>query len=82
MCLDPSTTTITLGQIYARRASKRSLSSLATALRTNALIDIHPGVSGALHAQKPVIALGSTVIVHGIHYPVNQETVKLSSGTS
>lgn len=58
------------------RASKRSLSSLATTLKANALIDVHPEVAEALHARKPVVALESTIITHGMPYPVNLETAR------
>lgn len=58
------------------RASKRALSSLATTLKTNALIDIHPEVAEALYARKPVVALESTIITHGMPYPVNLETAR------
>ena len=58
------------------RASKRGLSSLATALKSNALIGIHPEVAEALHARKPVVALESTIITHGMPYPTNLETAR------
>ena len=58
------------------RASKRGLSSLATALKNNALVDVHPEVAEALHARKPVVALESTIITHGMPYPVNLETAR------
>ncbi len=35
---------------------------------------IHPDVTAALAAGKPVVALESTVITHGLDYPVNVET--------
>lgn len=56
--------------------SKRGLSSWATALRSNALIDIHPEVAEALRVREPVVALESTIITHGMPYPVNLETAK------
>ena len=58
------------------RASKRGFSSLATALKSNALIDIHLEVAEALNARKPVVALESTIITHGMPYPVNLETAR------
>ena len=58
------------------RVSKRGLSSLATTLKTNVLIDIHSEVAEALHARKPVVALESTIITHGMPYPVNLETAR------
>jgi pseudouridylate synthase / pseudouridine kinase len=58
------------------RASRRGLSSLTTALKNNTLIDIHPEVAEALRSRKPVVALESTIITHGMPYPVNLETAK------
>lgn len=58
------------------RVSNRRLSSLVTALKNNALVDIHPEVSEALHARKPVVALESTIITHGMPYPVNLNTAR------
>src|SRR3989442_13841661 len=37
-------------------------------------LDIRPEVSEALAAKKPVVALESTVISHGLPYPDNIET--------
>ena len=56
------------------RVPKRGLSSLAATLKNNALIDVHSEVAEALHARKPVVALESTIITHGMPYPVNLET--------
>jgi pseudouridine-5'-phosphate glycosidase/pseudouridine kinase len=56
------------------RVSKRGFPSLATTLKSNALIDIHPEVAEALHARKPVVALESTIITHGMPYPANLDT--------
>ena len=58
------------------RVSKRGLSSLVATLKTNALIDIHPEVAEALHARKPVVALESTIITHGMPHPLNIETAR------
>ncbi|MBR5970720.1 MAG: pseudouridine-5'-phosphate glycosidase [Lachnospiraceae bacterium] len=38
------------------------------------LLDIHPEVKEALEAGKPVVALESTIISHGMPYPQNAET--------
>ena len=51
------------------RTSKRCLCSLAAILDTDALTDIHPEVAEALHAQKLVIALESTITTYGMPYP-------------
>ena len=39
----------------------------------NHLIDLHPEVKEALENNKPVIALESTIISHGMPYPQNVE---------
>lgn len=40
----------------------------------NKYLDIHPEVAAALAAGKPVVALESTIISHGMPYPQNVET--------
>jgi pseudouridylate synthase len=40
----------------------------------NTTIAIHPEVAAALASNQPVVALESTVITHGLAYPVNVET--------
>ncbi|WP_374421645.1 pseudouridine-5'-phosphate glycosidase [Chromobacterium sp.] len=40
----------------------------------NAHLDIHPEVAAALAANRPVVALESTIISHGMPYPQNVET--------
>jgi pseudouridine-5'-phosphate glycosidase len=40
----------------------------------NAFLDIHPEVQEALKNNKPVVALESTIISHGMPYPQNIET--------
>lgn len=40
----------------------------------NALLDIHPEVADALHHGRPVVALESTLISHGMPWPQNLET--------
>ena len=37
------------------------------------LLQIHPEVRAALEQNRPVVALESTLITHGLPYPVNQE---------
>ena len=63
-------------RLMLSRVPKRGLSSLAATLKNNALIDVHPEVAEALHARKPVVALESTIITHGMPYPVNLETAR------
>ena len=40
----------------------------------NSLLEIHPEVQAALDHGKPVVALESTIISHGMPYPQNVET--------
>ena len=40
----------------------------------NKYLDISPEVAEALAAGKPVVALESTIISHGMPYPQNVET--------
>lgn len=42
----------------------------------NHLIELHPEVKEALESNKPVIALESTIISHGMPYPQNVEMAK------
>jgi pseudouridine-5'-phosphate glycosidase len=37
-------------------------------------LDYHPSVLAALKSGKPVVALESTIITHGMEYPQNEET--------
>jgi pseudouridylate synthase len=43
---------------------------------TKALLDIHPEVQAALRQSKPVVALESTIITHGMPHPQNVETAR------
>src|SRR5260370_3348493 len=40
----------------------------------NPLLDIHPAVAAALREGRPVVALESTLIAHGLPWPINVET--------
>ena len=40
----------------------------------NPYLDIHPEVAEALRIGKPVVALESTIISHGMPYPQNVQT--------
>ncbi|KAI0936430.1 hypothetical protein AcW1_000675 [Taiwanofungus camphoratus] len=51
-------------------------SSLHATLRKNRLIDIHPEVQDALSNHKPVVALETTIVTHGMPYPVNLTTAR------
>lgn len=44
-------------------------------------LDIHPDVAKALAENKPVVALESTIISHGMPWPENAETAKLVEQT-
>src|SRR5215472_11669798 len=39
-------------------------------------LDIRPEVAAALEARRPVVALESTLIAHGLPWPVNLETAR------
>jgi len=39
-------------------------------------INFHDEVSAALHFDKPIVALESTVIAHGLPFPQNIETAQ------
>ena len=43
-------------------------------MNLNKYLDINPEVAEALAAGKPVVALESTIISHGMPYPQNVET--------
>lgn len=45
-------------------------------MKMNEYVDIHPEVQEALAAGKPVVALESTIISHGMPYPKNLESSK------
>ena len=46
----------------------------------NPYLDIHPEVAQALAEGKPVVALESTIISHGMPYPQNVETALAVEG--
>jgi pseudouridine-5'-phosphate glycosidase/pseudouridine kinase len=50
-------------------------SSLLSTLR-NAPIDVHPEVEEAIHAKKPVVALETAIVTHGMPFPTNLETAR------
>ena len=43
-------------------------------MNTNRFLDVNPEVAAAVAAGKPVVALESTIISHGMPYPQNVET--------
>ncbi|XVF47295.1 hypothetical protein PTKIN_Ptkin03bG0098500 [Pterospermum kingtungense] len=57
----------------------KRLSNLTNHLRptnSNALVKVYAEVSEALSSGRPVVALESTIISHGMPYPQNLETAK------
>ncbi|KAG2061790.1 hypothetical protein BDR06DRAFT_945824 [Suillus hirtellus] len=56
-----------------RLISLRKASSLSVARGRRAPIDVHPEVEDALATGKPVVALESTIITHGMPYPTSLE---------
>ncbi|KAG2120829.1 Indigoidine synthase A like protein-domain-containing protein [Suillus discolor] len=56
-----------------RLISLRKASSLSAARGRRAPIDVHPEVEDALATGKPVVALESTIITHGMPYPTSLE---------
>ncbi|XP_069551296.1 uncharacterized protein [Brachyistius frenatus] len=44
--------------------------------KKDSLFRVHPSVSQALAENKPVVALESTIITHGMPYPLNLRTAK------
>ena len=43
-------------------------------MQLNKFLDVKPEVAEAIAAGKPVVALESTIISHGMHYPQNVQT--------
>ena len=48
----------------------------------NKYLDVNPEVAEAIANGKPVVALESTIISHGMPYPQNVETLWLLSRSS
>ena len=47
---------------------------MVTTMKYNAYLDVNPEVATALEQGRPVVALESTIISHGMPYPQNVET--------
>ncbi|PSS37686.1 hypothetical protein PHLCEN_2v510 [Hermanssonia centrifuga] len=62
------------------KCTLRSISSLPTALSNLAPIDVHPEVQEALAKHRPVVALETTIITHGMPHPTNLETARSVEG--
>jgi len=60
-----------------RALSRRYLSSsISDTLQGHGLVDIHPEVRDALATHKPVVALETTIVTHGMPQPVNLKTAR------
>jgi|ERR1700722_10013892 len=42
----------------------------------NAPLDVHPEVKEAICSRRPVVALETTIVTHGMPYPTNLETAR------
>lgn len=58
------------------RHLKRFLSALPDSLRIHGPIDVHPEVQDALANKEPIVALETTIVTHGMPYPVNLKTAQ------
>ncbi|KIP11376.1 hypothetical protein PHLGIDRAFT_472924 [Phlebiopsis gigantea 11061_1 CR5-6] len=58
------------------RRGLRSISSLAQAQAKGAPVDVHPEVQDALAHGKPVVALETTIVTHGMPQPTNLDTAR------
>ncbi|XP_041852692.1 pseudouridine-metabolizing bifunctional protein C1861.05 isoform X2 [Melanotaenia boesemani] len=59
-----------------KRASTLILRGINTLCNKDLLFKVHPSVSQALAENKPVVALESTIITHGMPYPHNLSTAQ------
>ena len=50
------------------------------ALRNIGPVDVHPEVQDALAAKKPIVALETTIVTHGMPQPVNLQTARSVEG--
>ena len=50
--------------------------SCDTAGKSRDPIEVHPAVADALAAGRPVVALETTIVTHGMPYPQNLELVR------
>jgi pseudouridylate synthase / pseudouridine kinase len=58
------------------RATRGLPASLISAREKGAPIDVHPEVEQALVENRPLVALETTIVTHGMPYPVNLETAQ------
>jgi pseudouridine-5'-phosphate glycosidase len=47
-------------------------------MQTSSFLDVRPEIAAALHADRPIVALESTLIAHGLPWPLNLETARLA----
>src|SRR5438105_15155835 len=59
-----------------RIGHKVSIKPLAASHWESTMLDIRPEVAAALRDRRPVVALESTIIAHGLPWPVNLETAR------
>lgn len=57
-----------------------STTSITSTLRREAAVDIHPEVRDALAAQRPVVALETALVTHGLPSPTNLEVAQKLEG--
>lgn len=69
-------TSATLGRLRQIHCQRFLTSSVRNLERTNAPVDIHPEVEDALAHNKPVVALESTIITHGMPYPTSMDMAR------
>jgi len=61
----------------ALSSSVRNLPTCLVSAREKGVpIDVHPEVEQALVERQPLVALETTIVTHGMPYPVNLETAK------
>ncbi|KAH9937007.1 indigoidine synthase A-like protein [Fomitopsis serialis] len=58
-----------------RTGPKRTFATLEV-LRNTGPVDIHPEIQDALATKKPVVALETTIVTHGMPQPVNLQTAQ------
>jgi pseudouridine-5'-phosphate glycosidase/pseudouridine kinase len=56
------------------RTTKGLPHSLLSARERGVPIDVHPEVEQALLESRPLVALETTIVTHGMPYPINLET--------
>ncbi len=70
----PLLRTVTRWFSSSARATKGLPSSLVSARERGVPIDVHPEVEQALSENRPLVALETAIVTHGIPYPINLET--------